>query len=384
MRLLQVIHSLNPAGGGPIEHIKQLSQALAELGHAIEVVCLDSPDAPWLSQMPIKVFALGPGLLRYGYSNRFVPWLQEHAKGYGAVIVRGMWQYSGFGVWRALHKTAIPYFVFPHGMLDPWFGRRYPLKHIKKWLYWPWAEYRVLRDAKAVMFTCEQEMILARKSFWLYKRKEKVVNYGIALPPEDKDAKKEIFLNKFPKLRGKRLILFLGRIHPKKGCDILMRAFSEVCHKDSSLHLVIAGPDQIGWQKKLQILSKKLGLDERMTFTGLLKDDLKWGAFYASEAFILPSHQENFGISVVEALGCGLPVLISDKVNIWREIISDKAGLAGKDDVESTKNMFKQWFELSNEEKEDMKKNTKRCFYNRFEIHKAAESLLKTIERCLA
>ena len=70
---------------------------------------------------------------------------------------------------QGFHTPA--YFVFTHGMLDPWFKRTYPLKHLKKWLYWPWAEYRVLRDAQAVLFTCEEERILARQSFWLYKCK---------------------------------------------------------------------------------------------------------------------------------------------------------------------------------------------------------------------
>ena len=383
MKILQVIHSMNPAAGGPIEHLKQISHSLKEMGYDVEIACLDSPNAKWILESDLNMHALGPGMTKYGHSKKFLPWVKKHALEYDVVIVRGLWQYCGFAVWKALYNADIPYFVFPHGMLDPWFGRRYPIKHIKKWLYWPWAEYRVLRDAKAVLFTCEQERILARKSFWLYKCREEVVNYGIALPPEDKSIKKELFLNKFSQLRGKRLVLFLGRIHPKKGCDILIEAFAKVCEQDTSLHLVIAGPDQIGWQKKLQTLSRKLKIEGRVTFTGLLKNNLKWGAYYASEVFMLPSHQENFGIAVVEALACDLPVLISDKVNIWREIISDKAGLAGKDDVESTKNMFKQWLELSNEEKEDMKKNTKRCFYNRFEIHKAAESLLKTIERCL-
>ena len=76
---------------------------------------------------------------------------------FDAVIINGLWQYHSFGAWRALRGTATPYYVFPHGMLDPWFKRSFPLKHLKKWLYWPWAEYRVLRDARAVIFTCEAE-----------------------------------------------------------------------------------------------------------------------------------------------------------------------------------------------------------------------------------
>ncbi|MEB0151131.1 glycosyltransferase, partial [Pseudomonas sp. CCC2.2] len=84
------------------------------------------------------------------------------------------------GTWRALAKKKIPYFIFTHGMLDPWFKKNYPLKHLKKWLYWTWGEYRVLRDAKAVLFTCEEEKILARQSFWLYKANEVVTAFGTA------------------------------------------------------------------------------------------------------------------------------------------------------------------------------------------------------------
>ena len=101
---------------------------------------------------------------------------------FDAVIVHGLWQYSSFGVWRALAGTDTPYFVFPHGMLDPWFKRTYPAKHFKKLLYWPWAEYRVLRDAAAVLFTSEEERRLARESFALYRAREVVVNYGTAAP----------------------------------------------------------------------------------------------------------------------------------------------------------------------------------------------------------
>ena len=157
MKILQVTHSLDPAGGGPTEQIKQIFQVLLEMGHLTEAATLDAPESDWLTDSPIKVHALGPRILGYGYSPKFVPWLREHAKDYDAVIVRGIWQYSSFGVWRALYKQTTPYFVFPHGMLDPWFKQRYPLKHFKKWLYWPWGEYRVLRDAKAVLFTCEEE-----------------------------------------------------------------------------------------------------------------------------------------------------------------------------------------------------------------------------------
>ena len=109
-----------------------------------------------------------------------MPWLRAHAPDYDAVVVHGVWQYTSLAVWRALRRGPVPYFVYFHGMLDPWFKRAYPLKHLKKWLYWPWADYRVARDAKAVLFTAREEARLAAQSFWLYRVTPAVVGYGLA------------------------------------------------------------------------------------------------------------------------------------------------------------------------------------------------------------
>jgi len=192
----------------------------------------------------MPVHALGPGRGSYGYAPSFSRWIRKHSANYDAVIVQGLWQYSSFGVWRALRGTATPYFVFPHGMLDPWFKRTYPRKHFKKLLYWPWAEYRVLRDAAAVLFTSEEERRLARESFSLYRCNEVVVNYGTAAPEIDLAAAREDFFSGFPQLRGRRFLLFLGRLHEKKGCDLLLEAFAarNSSRTDQSLDLVVAGP----------------------------------------------------------------------------------------------------------------------------------------------
>src|SRR5690349_224373 len=140
MRILRCIHSLNPAGGGPLESVTQSTMVLMERGHYVEVACLDAPNTPGVGDFPGKVHALGPSSGSYGYSPRFVPWVKAAQARFDVVLVHGIWQFNSFGVWLALRDTGRPYVVFPHGMLDPWFKRNYPLKHLKKWLYWPWAE----------------------------------------------------------------------------------------------------------------------------------------------------------------------------------------------------------------------------------------------------
>ncbi len=376
MRILHCIHSVDPAIGGPLEALRQSTRVLCQRGHQVEVACLDAAGAPGVAEFPASVHALGRGRGSYGYSPQFVPWIRAHHAHFDCVVVHGIWQYHSFGVWRALHATATPYYVFPHGMLDPWFNRTYPLKHLKKLLYWPWAEYRVLRDAAAVLFTSEEERRLARQSFALYRCREIVVKFGTAAPDPDLRAAREKFLEEFPALRGQNFLLFLGRIHAKKGVEELIRALAQA----PTEHLVIAGPcaDE-SYLANLLRLTNELQARERIRFTGMLGGERKWGAFAAADAFILPSHQENFGIAVVEALACGTPVLISNQINIWREIVADRAGFAEQDDLAGTKRLLERWNATAADERKAMGARAKISFARRFEINRAVDSLLAVL-----
>lgn len=379
MKILHVIPTVNPVAGGPVEGLKQLNSQYGNLGVVAEIACCDPPGSPWHSDSRLPhVHALGPSKGSYAYTPNLRGWLKKNAHNYDAVIINGLWQYNGRAVHSVLAGTNTPYFVFTHGMLDPWFKKTYPLKHLKKWLYWPWAEYRTLRDAKAVIFTSEEERLLARESFWLYRAKEAVTAYGTDAPPLD-DGLSEAFLTKFPDLAGKRLVLFLSRIHEKKGCDLLLEAFARIASSDDSLHLVMAGPDQTGWKKELISQSERLRIAHKITWTGMLQGADKWGAYYAAEVFCLPSHQENFGIVVAEALACGTPVIISNKVNIWREVKTQNAGLVGDDTLMGTIDSLSKWLTLPPDERQAMNQQARNCFYEHFHIQRAAERLIEII-----
>ncbi len=379
MRYLHVISSMDPRGGGPAEGVRQLARTGVRLGIEVEVVTLDAPDSAWNRNAGFPIHELGPRRLgTYGYAPRLRPWLADHAHRYDAVVVDGIWQYHSYATWKALRRSMTPYFVFTHGMLDPWFRREYPLKHAKKWLYWPWAEYRVLRDAQAVLFTCEEERLQARQSFPLYRANEAVVGYGTPGVEGDAVAQRAAFLEAFPALRDKRLLLFLGRIHPKKGVDLLVNAFAEAADAHPELHLMMAGPDAGNAQSDL-MRGMHERLSGRVSWPGMLVGDLKWGAFRCAEAFVLPSHQENFGIAVAEALSCGLPVLISNKVNIWREIERCGAGLVAEDTAAGTRQLLTRWMSLDGAHRERMGTCARSCFVQRFHVVAAAESLLETL-----
>ena len=376
MKLLNLIPSLNPTGGGPIEGVRQITPHLAALGVCSSVASLDPPDAPWLQHQPFDTIGLGPVAGGYGYKRHLPARIHALAEQHDAVVIHGIWQYHAFATWRALRGSNIPYFVYTHGMLDPWFKRTYPLKHLKKWAYWPWADYRVLRDAQAVLFTTEQERLLARQSFWLYLANERVVGYGTSAPPDDSKLQREVFRQRFPHLRGKRLLLFLSRIHPKKGVDLLIEAFAAVASSDPRLHLVIAGPDQLGWQATLQRRATDLGIADRITWPGMLSGELKWGAFRCAELFCLPSHQENFGIVVAEALACGLPVAIAEPVNISAEVAAAGAGLVHADTVADTISALQDWLTSSDELKGQMAINGHQLFEEQFNFLCVAKKLL--------
>jgi glycosyltransferase involved in cell wall biosynthesis len=380
LKLLRLIRSLNPAGGGPAEGIRQITSHLAALGVTSSVASLDSPDAPWLQDQPFQAKGLGPVTGSYGYRRGLPARIRALAHKHDAVIIHGLWQYHALATWRALRGTDIPYFVYPHGMLDPWFKRTYPIKHLKKWAYWPWADYRVLRDARAVLFTTDQERFLARQSFWLYQVNEVVVGYGTSAPPPDAERHQALFLEHFPHLRGQRIFLFLSRIHPKKGVDLLIEAFAAVASSDPALHLVIAGPDQVGLQAALQQRTTALGIADVITWPGMLTGELKWGAFRCSELFCLPSHQENFGIVVAEALACGLPVSIAEPVNIATDVSAAGAGIVHADTAAGTISALRQWRAMPLAARAEMGERGRQLFADRFDFASVARNLIPVLE----
>jgi glycosyltransferase involved in cell wall biosynthesis len=376
MNILHLVSTVDPRSGGPIAGVRHSGLAMAALGHQIEVASLDPADAPHAREFPLTLHALGPGRGHYGYSAGYMAWLRSEAPRFDAAFIHGLWQYHSFGARRALLDARVPYYVYTHGMLDPWFRRAYPLKHLKKWAYWPWAEYRVLRDAAAVIYTTDEERRLAHESFWLYRANERVVPFGASAPPPHGGALREAFLRALPNLRGKQIVLFLGRLHPKKGCDMLIHAFATHARERPDSHLLMAGPDPSNWQPALQSIAQSHGIAHRISWPGMLQGDLKWGAFHASDVFVLPSHQENFGVAVAEALACGLPVLVSDKVNVWREIAADRAGFVAPDTIAGIGQLLSSWRALDDASRDAMRAQARRTFDTRFDMDVMVKALL--------
>jgi glycosyltransferase involved in cell wall biosynthesis len=380
MQLLHVIPSTDPATGGPAEGLRRILKGYERLGCSAEVISNDAPESRHSVDIQSPVHHLGPGKGVYGYNTRLHSWLRENYARFDGIIAHGIWQYPALAV-RQTVLGKRPYVVFTHGMLDPWFRDAYPLKHLKKYPYWLLALYPLLRDAKRVLFTSPLEQELAPKSFSPYKCHGEVIPYGTLPPEDDPPLSKQAFYELCPGVKGRPFLLFIARLHEKKGCDLLVQAFADVCKDQPDMDLVMAGPDSVGLKAKLQSLAMELGIAERIHWPGMLKGDAKWGAFRNCEAFILPSHQENFGIAVAEAMACARPVLITNKVNIWPDIVQSHSGLVEDDTLEGTRSLLHRFLQLDEAERTSMGKNGMAFFqahYNSLETAAAIYRIFST------
>jgi glycosyltransferase involved in cell wall biosynthesis len=378
MNTLHIIDTFSPTTGGPPEAVRQLVKSYQEIGAGIEIVCLDRHDQPFLKGISCPVHALGQSFLgRYGFSPRLWHWLRENAGRFDGMVMHGIWSFPGVALRFAARRAGKPYGIFVHGQLDPWFYRKYPLKHFKKMLYWP-VQYPVLRDALGVFFTAESEPGLAKTSFRPNQWNSVVVGLGITDPElSRKDPALQIaaFRRRFPVFQGRRFLLFLARIHAKKGCDLLIGAFAKIAASIPDVDLLIAGSDEGGLQATLQRQAEESGISGRVHWPGMIEGDLKWGALRTCDALVLPSHSENFGIAVVESLAVGRPVLISNQVNIWPKIESDGAGLVDDDTPEGTERLLRRWFALPPLERAIMAGQSRPCFERHFTMRNTAAAI---------
>jgi len=402
VRILHVVSSMDPKAGGVCQELRSVVPQLDQLGCVNKVVSLDDPRSSFLDTDALDVIACGPSRGPWAYAVNLRQRLEVAMPDCDVVIVHGLWLYHSYAAtrhWKSMIFEGTgkrpKLFVMPHGMLDPWF-QRHPSrrwKAIRNWWYWKFIECRTIGLADGLLFTCHQELELAREAFRPYSpQTECNVGLGIEGPPEFDEPMNEAFLSKCPAVRDRGYLLFLSRIDPKKGIDLLLQAYANVAGNldsaDSIPALVIAGPTDSEYANKMQQLARELGLAGSSAatatgpcvhFTGMLQGDAKWGAFYGCDAFVLPSHQENFGIVVAEALACGKPVLISDQVNIWREIENHHAGLFCDVNVASVERMLREWLQRGSERGQPTSENARDCFESHFRVHSAAKQLLAAI-----
>jgi glycosyltransferase involved in cell wall biosynthesis len=371
VNVLILIPSINPGQGGPVVVLEQFARYQSQDGDKLHVVSFDDPASEWVRTFEYPLTALGPCATFYGYTTKLEPWLHAHAKKYDVVIVHGIWQYQSLAAGRVLPALGVPYVIYTHGMLDPGHHKVGRRKQLKKQLYWWLAESRVLRAAAAVFFTTEEERRIAPKGMWPVRwRHSEIVPYGVEQPPDDQAGQREAFLRRFPGLRGRRILLFLGRFDPKKAARLVIKAFAERTDTHPEVTLVMVGPDDKDEGPVLRSLVPETICD-RVLWTGMLLGDEKWGAFRSAETFVIPSHTENYCIAAVEALACGVPVLMSDKVNIHSMVSTQGAGYVENDDLAGCGRLLDRWLATPATEWSAMRGNAVDCYRKNFQMEDA-------------
>jgi glycosyltransferase involved in cell wall biosynthesis len=331
LNILHVIANLSPRYGGPSKACVEMARATARRGHSVDILTTDQ-DGPGRLDVP-----LGTPVVEQGVSTTYFPVSRPRFWGFSAplgralrlaiprhdvVHVHSLYLFHDLVAGHLCRKHGVPYLVRPHGTLDPYIHRRHRLrKQIVEALF----ENRNLRGAAALHFTSEDERRLAVP--YTFGAPGVVIPLGLDLDDYRDLPAAGTFKAAYPVLRDKRVLLFLGRLNFKKGLDILIRAFARICDHRTDTVLVLAGPDNDGLGPRVRAWAVEAGVDDRVLFTGMLLGRVKLAALRDAELFALPSHSENFGISVIEAMACGVPVVISDKVNLSHDVRAADAGL---------------------------------------------------------
>lgn len=335
MRILHTIPSVSMRSGGPSQGIPELCAELVRIGHEVTLYTtnLDGP-RDRLDVEPNRAIQGADGVERWYFSTQrrsgayalsisMANALRRNVRGFDVVHIHSLYSFPSTAAAYYCRRLGVPYILQPHGSLDPCvYYRHRPRKNVYEALF----EKRNLERAAAVHFATEEEMNLVRA--WGLKFRGVVVPYGlVSKVPSDRDQLREQFARDWPITRGKKVILFLGRLSAKKGLDLLSKAYGTLARERPDIHLFLAGPDIEGEGVKVRQWLSEEGVLDRVTFAGLLQGDQKNAALASSDFFVLCSYGENFGIAVAEAAAAGLPVVISNKVNIWREFNDARAGL---------------------------------------------------------
>lgn len=332
MKVLHLIPYMHPSAGGPPVVVDRWCVELHRLGIDAQVLTTDAysgsdPSDDWIqnyrASYPIDVMKkTGPN--GFGFSSGMKQALAAKLQSVDLVHVHNLWGYTNFIAARLCPAANVPFVVSTHGMLDPNSVTR---KKLKKAIYGNIIEWPAIRKAKAIFVTHEEEARLAAQTCSGLPQSI-VVPLGTEDPPAADAAElEEEFLEQFPECRNRQRVTFLGRLHSKKGLDLLIPAIARVREEAPDAMLVLAGPAEPSYEAELRQQCDRHGLHGHVVFAGMLTGQSKWAALAAADVFALPSYQENFAIALVEALRMGVPAVISDRINIWSDLIQAEAAI---------------------------------------------------------
>jgi glycosyltransferase involved in cell wall biosynthesis len=331
VRILQVIASLAPRYGGPSTVAPEMCRALRDRGHHVEILTTDRDGhgrLPVPTGLPTEWRGVPTTFFRahrpqaYAASVGLGAALRRRVAEFDIVHVHSLYLFHTVATGHWCRRFGVPYVVRPHGTLDPYHRSRH---RWRKFAYTILVERGNVDAAGGIHYTSTAERDHAQALG--FRAPEFVVPLGVDVSALDRPADSVGLLSREPRLDNRPLVTYLGRLTHKKRLDLLVEAFAKVAGIHADVHLVVAGPDDEGMGQVLRARIATLGLDRRFVMPGLIEGEAKTALLQRSSVFVLPSEDENFAVSVVEAMATGCPVVVTPGVALHREIADSRAGL---------------------------------------------------------
>jgi glycosyltransferase involved in cell wall biosynthesis len=320
MRVLHVIPSLSPTSGGPSFALPAMARSLQP--HDVSIIAATTDDDG--PGRHLNCVSHGVETPQDGWSAMYFPkqtefykvslplssWLRAHVAEFDVVHIHAVFSFASLVAGHAAAARGVPYIVRPLGVLNRW-GMQNRRKLVKA-LSFRLLDLPLLKKAAAMHYTSRMEMEDAAR-FGLTNL-QRVIPIGIDLAPFDSLPPRSVFSAHFPETAATRNLLFLSRIDVKKGLDLLINAFAKISPSQTNTRLIICGDGDPALIGKLKTMATAGGVADRITWAGQVTGELRLAAFSAAELFVLPSHSENFGIALLEAMAAGLPCISTDQV----------------------------------------------------------------------
>jgi glycosyltransferase involved in cell wall biosynthesis len=323
--ICQVVSSINENVGGPAYSVANLAQALSQQNIYSHLLTLDYQEHGKQTSIANVTLHSYPATKLTKYLRGFQPHanfaLQQLALTKLDIIHNhGLWMFTNLYARQAAMSNDLPLVISPRGMLEAWSLKNNWFKKLPAWFFY---ENQNLKSATAFHATSYEEAQSIRQLN--FHQPIAIIPNGVSLSHLENQPEREVLANSFPEISNKRWLLFLSRIHPKKGLDNLLLVWQTLANRFSDWHLIIAGPDLIGYQAELELMTAELGLGQKTTFTGMLSGIHKASALGNADLFVLPTHSENFGIAIAESLAYKVPV-ITTKGAPWQDLESYGCG----------------------------------------------------------
>ncbi len=343
--MLHVIPSLSAKHGGPSFALPLMARSLVQQGVQVDLATTDDDGPGCRMNFPPgqRVERDGYGVFYFRKQTEFYKvslplhrWLKTHAADYDVIHIHALFQFASAAAARCARQSGVPCIIRPLGVLNRW-GMENRRKFLKS-LSFRFVEKPILRHAAAMHYTSRAERREAEQTG--ATEPAAIIPLGVDVAAFQKLPSPDIFLNRFPQARGRKLVLFLSRLDAKKGLDLLLEAWAEIQKAESGKRkaekwvLVVAGNGEATYEHRLRELAAKLGLTDEILWTGFLEGDDKLSALAAAQLFVLPSYSENFGIALVEAMAAGLPCVTTEGVAVSEDILENNAGMVVKAEVQ--------------------------------------------------